>query len=271
MDSEVKNIFRENSTSYYYSSLLFSGRVREDVFKLYAFVRKADEFVDTQPQQPERLEDLRRETLENWNGSSDDKIVEGFLDVASRNDFEKGWAEAFLDSMRMDTEKEEYETLEETLEYVYGSAEVVGYMVANILNLDEEAKKYASLLGRSMQYCNFIRDIDEDRELGRRYLPKHEMSKYDLNSLEPGEFDEDKFRSFIRNELDRFFEWQEEAEKGFKYIPYRQRVPVILSSRLYKYTARRIQSEPMIVFEEKVRPSKPKIFQQLVLSLGGRK
>ena len=70
----------------------------------------------------------------------------------------------------MDIKKKEYNSLEETLEYIYGSAEVIGFFMAKIIGLSDESLYYAGRLGRSMQYINFIRDIEEDNNLGRRYL-----------------------------------------------------------------------------------------------------
>lgn len=272
MDQEIKNIFSGNSTSYYYSSLFFRKSVREDVFKLYAYVRTADDFVDEKPQQPGMLKEFREKTVDNWeSGKSQDKIVDYFLEVARENNFEKEWAEAFIDSMMMDTRKQKYETMEETLEYIYGSAEVIGLMMARILDLDEGAEEYACMLGRSMQYCNFLRDIEEDYRLGRRYMPKKEMEKFGLDTLEPGEVDEEKFNVFMEEQIKQYFEWQEEAEKGLNYIPYRERVPVILSSRLYKWTAKQIHSNPMIVYDRKARPSKTRISVELLKSFSNIK
>lgn len=272
MDSDIETIFKQNSTSYYYSSLLFPRDVREDVFKLYSYVRKIDDFVDDLPQEKDKLERYRELTVKNWeSGQTDEKIVNYFLEVARKNDFEKEWAKSFLNSMEMDTYKEEYETMGESLEYIRGSAEVIGLMMVRILELDEQAERYAELLGRSMQYCNFLRDIEEDRKLGRRYLPGEKLEDYGIESLEKEKIDEDKFEEIMREEIDRYFEWQREAEKGLKYIPYRVRVPVILSSRIYKYTAKKIREDPMRVFDEKVRPSKPEIFKQLIFSLRGKR
>lgn len=268
MDEELKKIFSENSTSYYYSSLVFPREVREDVFRFYAYVRTADDFVDDKPQQPEKLTTFRRETMENWeSGGSENKIVDYFLQVARENHFEKEWVKAFLDSMAMDLEKQKYETMDETLEYIHGSAEVIGLMMANILDLPEESYESAAMLGRAMQYCNFLRDVEEDYHLGRRYLPREEMEKYNLETLEPEKVDQKKFKVFMEEQINQYFRWQREAEKGFSLIPYRERVPVILSSRLYKWTAERIYEDPSVVYEKQVRPSKTRIGLELGKSL----
>lgn len=274
MDDDIKEIFSENSTSYYYSSLVFPKDVREDVFKLYAYVRTADDFVDDEPQNPEALEEMRENTFSNWeSGRSGDKVVDLFLEVAREHGFKREWVEAFLDSMEMDLYRSEYEELDETLEYIYGSAEVIGLMMCAILDLDEEAFQSARMMGRAMQYCNFIRDIREDRELGRRYMPGEELKEYGLEDLSRGEAEEtrEEFEAFIQSQLEEYWRWQREAEKGLSHLPYRVRVPVILSSRLYKYTARKIGERPLRVYREQVRPSKPRIAFELMISLLGRK
>lgn len=271
MDSELQEVFKNNSTSYYYSSLFFPEEVKEDVFKLYAYVRTADDFVDEEPQNEEGLKEFREKTMNNWDsGESGDKIVDSFLEVARKKDFHREWVEAFLDSMEADLHKSNYVTMQETLEYIHGSAEVIGLMMAALLELDEDSYQYAEMLGRSMQYCNFLRDIKEDNELGREYLPDEELEKYGLDSLEEDDIDEEDFKEFMRDQIQLYREWQKEAEKGLKYIPYRVRIPVILSSRLYKWTAKRIEKNPMKVYRKKVRPSKPRILFELLKSLRGR-
>lgn len=271
MDSELREVFQNNSTSYYYSSLFFPQKIKQDTFKLYAYVRKADDFVDEKPQEPEALKQFRNKTLENWeSGRTDDKIVNAFLDVARDKGFRKEWVKAFLDSMEKDLHKSNYVAMEETLDYIHGSAEVIGLMMASLLELDEDSYRHAEMLGRSMQYCNFIRDVKEDNELGREYLPDEQLEKHGLSSLKKEEIDEEAFEEFMREQIKIYREWQREAEKGMKYIPYRSRIPVILSSRLYKWTAKKIEKDPMKVYDGKIRPSKLRIVWELLKSLRGK-
>lgn len=259
MDSEIKEIFSDGSTSYYYSSLFFPSEVREDVFKLYAYVRTADDYVDDLPQDERGFNNFRRETFDNWKGSSDDKVVDLFMDVCREHDIEKEWVDAFLNSMEMDMHKSHYQTMEETLDYIHGSAEVIGLMMANILELGKESHHAAKMMGRSMQYANFIRDVKEDNELGRQYLPQEELDKHGLESLERSSIDEDAFKDFMRDQINNYNGWRLAGEQGFKYIPYRTRVPVKLSSNLYNWTTNVIEEDPMVVYDRKVRPSKRRI------------
>ncbi len=175
--------FRRGSRTYFNSSRFFPEDVRTDVYTLYGFVRTADNFVDTVPQQRAEFENFvgRYEKSIRSGDASGDAIIDSFVELARRKQFERSWIDAFLHSMELDLEKSRHVTLEESLEYIYGSAEVIGLFMVRILGLDERAGHAARMLGRAMQYINFIRDIDEDNRFGRIYLP---ISESDLESLD---------------------------------------------------------------------------------------
>jgi phytoene synthase len=110
-----------------------------------------------------------------------------------------------------------------------------------------------------MQYINFIRDIDEDRTLGRRYLP---LEGTPLESLdrEHVRSHPQQFNEFLRHHLDKYRIWQREAEEGFRYIPRRYLIPIKTASDMYNWTARTIEGNPLVVFQRKVKPSKSRIW-----------
>ncbi len=263
MDKETKAIFRRGSKTYFNSSIFFPKETREDVFKLYSFVRTADDFVDSIPQKIEEFYRFKNEFLDSLKkGTSTNKIINNYLDVAKRKKFDDNWALSFLKSMEMDITKKEYNTIEETLEYIYGSAEVIGFFMAKILALPDESLYYAGMLGRAMQYINFIRDINEDNKLGRRYLPLNN----DLKSLtyEEVKMKRDNFIKYIREEIERYYKWQKEAEKGFNFIPKRMLIPIKTASDMYNWTIDKIYKDPFIIYRKKVKPSKIRIILKII-------
>ncbi|MBN2552580.1 MAG: phytoene/squalene synthase family protein [Spirochaetales bacterium] len=262
--------FRQGSRTYFNSSLFFPKEVRRDVFVLYGFVRVADNFVDSVPQDPDGFHRFRDSYLKARKaGPVGDPIIDAFVELDRRKGFDPAWTEAFLHSMELDLSKKEYGSLEETLEYIYGSAEVIGLYMAKLLDLAPDSYPHAEMLGRSMQYINFIRDIDEDRALGRRYLP---LEGTPLESLDRGYVQSrpDRFREFLQCHLDRYRTWQSEAEAGFRYIPRRYLIPIKTASDMYNWTARRIERDPMVVFRRKVKPSKLRILCTVMANLLGR-
>ena len=162
------SIFQQGSRTYFYSSLFFPTRIKKDVFELYGFVRKADNFVDNIPQDKTGFKKFREKYYRSINGEkSDDVVIDSFVNLQIEKGFEQIWIDSFLESMEMDLYHKNCLTIDDTLKYIYGSAEVIGLMMSKILRLKPESYPYAQYLGRAMQYINFIRDISEDNSLGR--------------------------------------------------------------------------------------------------------
>lgn len=267
LDPRFTAIFKKGSTTYFNSSIFFPASVRHDVFLLYAFVRIADDFVDATPQDEQGFQSFRTAYQLAWDSgqTANDVIIDSFVDLARRRHFDPGWTTAFFNSMAADLSKSHYGSLEELLPYIYGTAEVIGLYLTAILDLAPVAKASAQALGRSMQYINFIRDIEEDNGLGRSYLPLAGSGLTDLTK-ESAQTKPDAFRAFMRQQATLYLRWQAEAEAGFGYIPRRSRIPIMTASHMYNWTARCIQRDPFVVYRRKVKPSKFRILAAIAWS-----
>ncbi|MDQ3008415.1 MAG: phytoene/squalene synthase family protein [bacterium] len=262
INKKLDSIFRQGSSTYYYSSIFFPHDIKEDVFILYAFVRQVDNLVDSIPQ--------KTVELQQWRGDFDEAMankpvanesVSLFADLCRRRGFDKKWVDAFFRAMEADTKKTKYATFAQLEAYMYGSAEVIGLMLANIIGLPIESHPTARLMGKSMQYINFIRDIEEDNKLGRQYIPQAFLARHQLNSLEHSntKTHQANFTKLIEMEIKRYFEIKTEAAKGLKYLPKRCRIPVATASQMYDWTAKQILIDPFIVYSKAVKPSKSKV------------
>ncbi|MEM0381475.1 MAG: phytoene/squalene synthase family protein [Nitrososphaerota archaeon] len=259
---EIYKLFKTGSRTYFNSTIFFPGDVRADVFRLYAFLRKADNYVDSIPQDADGFYNFKHEYEKAASGyETSDLVIREFVSLAERKKFEPEWIDAFLHAMESDLYHKTYNTLEELYGYMYGSAEVVGLFMAKILDLPEESFIYARFLGRAMQYINFIRDVREDFMLGRQYLPLNEMQEYNIKSFDPYEMCDKvaNFTAFLRRQIRRYFEWQNFAERGYRYIPYRYLIPIKTAADMYKWTARIIYRAPYITFLKKIKPSRKRI------------
>lgn len=261
---ENKNqIFKKGSKTFFYSSFFFPKKVKEEVSVLYAFVRVADDFVDSVPVRKEEFLDFKNKYYKALNGEKTNfSVIDDFVILQKKYDFKQEWIDDFLFAMESDLGNVFCKNITDTEKYMYGSASVVGFMMCRILGIKEEAYLYADKLGQAFQYINFIRDINEDNSFNRQYLPEENLAKYNLANLKEDYIknNKDNFINFLRGELDYFYKLIKEAKPGFKFIPKRYRIPIEIATNLYLHTGRVIYQNPMIVYKIKVKPSKIRIF-----------
>jgi phytoene synthase len=170
-----KEIFKNASKTYFNSSLFFPKEKKQSVFELYSFVRLADDFVDSVPQNTKAFNLLKLKYQKKLADSPDkniNRVLKNIYKLQEQYPITDADVDSFLKSMSMDLTNKNYISMKDTLEYIYGSAEVIGLMMAKILGLETESYTYACYQGRAMQYINFIRDIKEDIKLGRCYFPE---------------------------------------------------------------------------------------------------
>lgn len=253
MTAEPTTVFKEHSQTYYYSTQFFDAETKDAVTRLYAFVRTADEFVDQQPQDVDGFETFRADYEEE---KTDHPHIRAFNEVSHAYGFDDEWVAAFLDAMEQDLHKTSYESLDDLKTYMYGSAEVIGLMLARILGADD-ADEEARMLGRGMQYINFLRDIKEDNDFGRTYIPQDILDTYGLDSVaeDVAEANTDAFKAMMQAETSRGLDWLNDGRAGFDSIPGRNTIPVATAADMYAWTATKIQGDPLSVYTTKHKPS----------------
>jgi phytoene synthase len=154
------------------------------VHALYGFARYADDILDDLD--PRVGADIRGRRLEQlserfFSGGAqlEDPLVAAVTDTVRRYQISPGLFEDFLASMRMDLTVTDYPDRDALNRYMRGSAEAIGLQVLPILGTvtaEQEAAPYAAALGRAFQLTNFLRDVDEDLQRGRVYLPADELA-----------------------------------------------------------------------------------------------
>jgi 15-cis-phytoene synthase len=269
-----RTIFKQGSTTYYWSSKLFTKHVRQDVFKLYSFVRTADDYVDQVPADEKGFQEL----CNFWRNPKSDqtlnsRIASNMHELQNQYGFDRQLVNSFLDAMRSDLVHKKYQTLDDSLKYAYGSAEVIGLIMAKIMRLPDEACEAARIQGRAMQWLNFIRDLEEDNELGRQYFPVEDLERFKLADLSyhTAMQNPDRFQKFMQFQIDRFIKWQVEAEAGYRYIPKRHLIPIKTAADIYIWTAEHISQDPFIVFKQKIKPKKARIMGTAIKNYLSRK
>lgn len=259
-------LFKKASVTYYTASLFFPKQSREAVSILYAFVRTADDFVDTQPQDAAGyyafVTEYRHVLYEQKR--SDNQIIAEFIFLQRKFQFKQVWIDAFLKAMELDLYKHRYTTLHELERYMYGSAEVIGLMLCRIFDVSEKLYPAARMLGKTMQYINFLRDVAEDYGMGRQYLPSEICDAYGVYSLQKPKdsVEKDCFNRLLTQELGRYMLWSKKASYGIAQLPKQYRAPVRTAAQMYDWTAGRILQNPMIVWQKKVKPHPLRVILQ---------
>ena len=179
-------IQRRHDPTYYWATLRLAPELRPAVRALSAYVRHADELVDG-PGRPADPRD-RRAALDAWQAELEgavapSPIVAALLDAGERHDLPLGELGVYMDSMRVDCGPVRMRDDAELDRYMRGSAGAVGVIMARLLGGEPAA---LARMGAAFQLTNFIRDVREDWELDRVYLPGLDEADLAANRASPG-------------------------------------------------------------------------------------
>ena len=239
---ECKRLNSLHGKTYYLATLLLPKAKRPHVHALYGFARYADEIVDdlsstlTIPEKAEVLKVWGEKVLEDIRlGRSDDHVGRALVDTVQRFNIPIEHFEAFLHSMTMDLSVTEYQTYDDLMEYVYGSAAVIGLQMVPILGAsDLKAYEAAQKLGIAFQLANFIRDVSEDLDRGRIYLPLDDLKTAGVSKemlaakkLTP------EIKQALQYQIERVRRLQREAAEGITLLDPVSQPCINAASELY--------------------------------------
>jgi phytoene synthase len=250
--------------TYYLATLLLPPGKRPYVHALYGFARYADEIVDDLDS---TLSDQEKaDWLKTWgeafmadvqSGESTDPVCRAVVHTVRRWEIPLDLFDAFLHSMTMDLTVTEYPTFDDLYEYVYGSAAVIGLQMLPILEpSDPQAYEYAKDLGVAFQLANFIRDVNEDLDRGRVYLPLDELERFGVTraDLEKRELTEN-IKAALRHQIDRVRRLDEQSRAGIEMLHPSSRDCINAARILYCGIANKVEEINFEVFTKRARVS----------------
>lgn len=264
---ECKRLNSLHGKTYYLATLLLPKAKRPHVHALYGFARYADEIVDDlhstlTPQ--EKSDALRRwsdQMLQDIsNGRSSDHVGRALVDTVQRFSIPISYFEAFLHSMAMDLTVTEYQSYEDLMEYVYGSAAVIGLQMVHVLGAikgaHESALPPAEKLGISFQLANFIRDVGEDLERGRVYLPLDELRAHGVSrSMLEARKVTPQIIEALKFQINRVRQLQSEADAGISLLAPDSRPCIRAASELYCGIVDEVEKINYDVFSKRAKTS----------------
>jgi phytoene synthase len=244
--------------------LLLPKAKRPFVHALYGFARYADEIVDDLAS---TLTDSEKAAeLKTWgdgvlaglkSGESNDQVGRALIDTVNRFAIPHEHFVAFLHSMTMDLTVTEYANYEALMEYVYGSAAVIGLEMVPILGaLSQGAYEPAEKLGVAFQLANFIRDVGEDLDRGRVYLPQNELAQFgvDREMLEARTLTPE-ITAALKFQIERVRQLQREATPGILELEPASRPCIEAASELYCGIVDEVEAIGYDVFNKRAKTS----------------
>jgi phytoene synthase len=258
-----------HAKTFYFASHTLPAAKRADAYAVYAFCRYVDDRIDLAPDEAAReagVADLRKllDTAYSPGGEGTSEALpwlRAFRETAARRAIPRGYFDDLIAGVELDRGRVRIETWEELDRYCYLVAGVVGLIMVHVLaEPAPELLAPARDLGTAMQLTNILRDIDEDWQRDRLYLPLRELEKFGLTEEDIAQRRvSDPFRAFMRFQIGRARSYYNQAEPGVRLLPQDgSRRTVRLMSTIYGGILDEIERADYRIFGTRCRVSLPR-------------
>ena len=249
--AEVERITRREAKNFAYGIMVLPRAKRRAIAAIYAFARRVDDIADGELSAEEkrvRLEELRA----GLDGDPEGPVFVALGDARERFGIARQPLSALVDGGIQDTEQTRYRDFDELRGYCEKVAGAVGLACVPVYGSDDT--EHAITLGIALQLINIIRDVDEDRRLGRVYLPQDELAAFGVDELAPSP----EFRELMAFEAQRARTHLAEGLGLLDSLDRRSALCVGTFAGLYRATLDRIEASGFDVFGSKTRLSAPR-------------
>jgi isopentenyl-diphosphate delta-isomerase type 1 len=254
-------ITREHGTTYYWGARLLPAQSRRHVYAVYTLARLADDIVDLAGPDPGPETALALDAFERafWvalaTGTSADPVMAAVATSVRECGIDEDCFSRFFAAMRSDLTTRSYDTWADLLGYMDGSAAVIGEMMLPVLRPGTDAVLPARALGLAFQLTNFLRDVGEDLDRGRVYLPQEDLLRFGADPharvVTP------EWRALMAFEIERNRRLYREADAGLPALPGASRRCVATARVLYARILERIEGADYDVFAARARVPTP--------------
>jgi phytoene synthase len=251
-------VARTRAKNFYYSFVLLSKQQRKAMCAIYAFMRYCDDLSDEPGASRIAIDKWRAELDDALQGRfSDHPVWPGFHHTVRRFGIPHEYFHQMIDGISSDLEPHRIETFDELYQYCYHVASVVGLTIIHIFGFDtRSALPLAEKCGVAFQLTNILRDIREDAEKGRIYIPAEDLRRFGVteDDLRAGNRDE-KFLRLMRFEAARARSYYEESKPLLDLIHPRSKSSLQALIAIYSRLLERIEGTNYDVFTRRVRLS----------------
>jgi 15-cis-phytoene synthase len=256
-----RQLNKASGTTYYWSTHLLPKIKRHHVHALYGLCRYADDIVDdlgSAASVESRASALAafgdRFFVDYEAGRSEHPVLKAVVHTVRSFDIDPDCVRRFLKSMTMDLSIPTYSTYAALEEYMDGSAAVIGEMMLPILEPTEPAAfGHARDLGNAFQLTNFLRDVNEDLDRGRIYIPQEDLARFGadpwLRRVTP------EWKALMKFQIERCNVLYASADKGVGMLPTSSQRCIAAARELYSGILGKIEAAEYDVFSSRVRVS----------------
>ncbi len=276
---ECEQITRANAANFYYGIRLLPRAKRQAMCAVYAFARRVDDIGDGDLQQQQQLAQLARErsrlaALAEGQADLADPVSVALAHASERYELPSDALELLIEGVEHDVAGTEYERFEDLVRYCRCVAGSIGRLCLAIFSdgtADVEAHRLADDLGVAMQLTNILRDVVEDRGLGRIYLPAEDLRRFGSPDLTVDSLDT---IALIRFEAERAEDWFDRGLGLLEMLDARSAACVEAMTGIYRRILDRILEDPAAVTRGRISLSAAQkswvAARSLVAAGGGR-
>jgi 15-cis-phytoene synthase len=250
--AHCREVTRASATSFYYGMRLLPRPRRVALYAVYAFARRIDDIADGPGGAEAKLAELERarEQLVALDAADPDPVLAALADVCGRYPLPREALEELIDGAAMDVSGQTYLSFDDLVVYCRRVGGTIGRLSLGVFGATDKGPRAMGLaddLGVAFQLTNILRDVREDRDEGRVYLPREDLDRFAC-SLEAGEV-VGRFGELVRFEAGRAEEWY---DRGLRLLPLLDRPSAACVSAMagiYRRLLRRIEQEPEAVLD----------------------
>lgn len=263
-----RQITAKYSKTFYLGTLLMPQEKRQAIWAIYVWCRRTDELVDGPEAQfttPETLDRWEAQLETVFAGQPVDDPDVALVDTLARFPLDIQPFRDMIDGQRMDLYRSRYETFEELQLYCYRVAGTVGLMSNDVLGIEDHGynapwyqknlyvpREEAIDLGIANQLTNILRDVGEDIDRGRIYLPLEDLDRFNYTEKDLfNKVNDDRWKSMMKFQIDRARKFYISAEKGIKALNRDSRWPVWSALMLYQGILNVIEQNNYDVFSKR--------------------
>lgn len=263
--SHCRAITRHHAKTFYMATRFLPNHKQRSIFAIYGLCRYLDDLVDegedlmfqkkiSHLEIIEKLDVFKAKLVSTYNGlEQHDPILTAFADTLNRFHISIDLPLLLMEGVKMDLVKSRYDSFAELYDYSYKVASVVGLMTSEVFGYtNKDAVKHAVDLGIAMQLTNILRDVGEDLDRNRIYLPKEDLERFNIS--EEDLFSRqvsDNFIRLMKYQIGRTREYYASADQGIPMLNRDSRLPVGLARENYSRILNKIEENGYDVFSSR--------------------